>query len=287
MRPFAKAMRSDGPLIAEVNYDASRFLLGDQFDSAINKRFRRNVLGFARERDKEDDAGFIDAMTPSEFDHALAASREAYPPQATAVLLNTLGDHDTNRALSLLIENGDKGLREAKERLRLAALFQFTYMGTPMVLYGDEAAIDAPSLTPPEHDPYSRAPYPWEDETGDVDTYGPPDHDMIGYYESLAALRGAHPALRTGSFAVLLIGDTSAAHDDDTTYAFARSTGHETAIVALNKGKVWNKAVLLVRDYFPDGTVLREALTGETVAVSGGCVELTLPPRGGALLFKR
>lgn len=286
MRPFAKAMRGDGPLIAESVFDASRFLLGDQFDSTINNRFRRNILGFVRERNRDDDGGLIDAMTPSEFDHALAASREAYPPQATAVLLNVLDHHDTNRALFLLTENGDKGLREAKERLRLAALFQFTYMGTPMVFYGDEAAIDAPSLTPPEHDPYSRAPYPWADETGDVDAYGPPDYDMIGYYETLAALRSSHPALRTGAFAALLVGDTSLSPHDGSTYAFARLNDEETVVVVLNKGKVENKPGIPVRDYFPDGTILREVLTGKTVKVSGGRVELTLPARAGAMLVK-
>ena len=35
---------------------------------------------------------------------------------------------------------------QAKQRLELAALFQFTYIGAPTVFYGDEAAINAPSL---------------------------------------------------------------------------------------------------------------------------------------------
>jgi glycosidase len=286
MRPFAKAMRSDGPLIAESFSNASRFLLGDQFDSTINNRFRRDILGFVRERDKDDDSGIIEAMLPSEFDHALAALREEYPPQATAVLLNVLDHHDTNRALFLLTENGDKGLSEAKKRSRLAALFQFTYIGAPMVFYGDEAAINAPTLTPPEHDPYSRAPYPWEDETGDVHVYGPPDHEMIGYYQSLAALRRGHSALRTGSFVTLLTGDTSWPNNDDTTYAFARSNDHEVVIVILNKGKLDNKPSVPVGDYFADGTILRDALTGKTVSVSGGRIELTLAARAGAVLLK-
>ncbi|HSB28697.1 MAG TPA: alpha-amylase family glycosyl hydrolase, partial [Pyrinomonadaceae bacterium] len=286
MRPSAKALRSDGPLIAESFSDASQFLLGDQFDSTVNNRFRRDILGFVREHDRPDDSGVIDALLPSEFDHALAALQEAYPPQVTAVLLNVLDHHDTNRALFLLTENGDRGLREAKERLRLAALFQFTYIGAPMVFYGDEAAIDAPSLTPPEHDPYSRAPYPWEDETGDVDIYGPPDHEMIGYYQSLAALRHGHSALRNGSFAALLTGDTSSSNKDNTTYAFARSNSSETVIVVLNKGRMENQPSVLVGDYFPDGTILQDMLTGKTIGVSGGRVELTLPARVGAVLLK-
>jgi alpha-glucosidase len=155
-----------------------------------------------------------------------------------------------------------------------------------MVFYGDEAAINAPTLTPPEHDPYSRAPYPWEDETGDVHLYGPPDHEMIGYYQRLAALRRGHSALRTGSFVTLLTGDTSWPNNDDTTYAFARSNDHEVVIVMLNKGKLDNKPSVPVGDYFPDGTILRDALTGKAVSVSGGRIEFTLAARGGAVLLK-
>ena len=60
---------------------------------------------------------------------------------------------------------------------------------------------------------------------------------------------------------------------DDTTYAFARSNDHETVIVVLNKGKVNNKPSVPVSDYFPDGTILWDALTGKTVSVSGGRIE--------------
>jgi hypothetical protein len=83
-------------------------------------------------------------------------------------------------------------------------------------------------------------------------------------------LRSGHPALRTGSFAALLIGDTSPSTNDDTTYAFARSNDHETVIVVLNKGNVENELSVRGRDCFPDGTVQREALTGETMKVSAG-----------------
>jgi cyclomaltodextrinase / maltogenic alpha-amylase / neopullulanase len=44
---------------------------------------------------------------------------------------------------------------EARERLKLAALLQYTYVGAPMVFYGDEVGINAPGS-----DPFMRAPYP-------------------------------------------------------------------------------------------------------------------------------
>jgi len=50
-------------------------------------------------------------------------------------MLDLLDSHDTNRALYVMTETGDSGLAQAKQRLELAALFQFTYIGAPMVFY--------------------------------------------------------------------------------------------------------------------------------------------------------
>ena len=293
-RPSAKGYKSDGPLVGEVWYDASRFLLGEQLDSVMNYRFRKNVLGFARgvfDWGDNDNNGSnrIQPLSPSQFDHALRAVREDYPPQATAAMLNLIDSHDTNRALYVLTFLGDNGLTEAKERLKLSALFQFTYPGAPMVYYGDEAAIDAPSLANgpngPEDDPYNRAPYPWTDEAGDQDFYGPADANMIGYYSRLAHLRMQHPALRSGSFETLLTGDTTPSSSDNSTYAFARVGDGEKAVVALNNGASSNTASIPVGAFFADGTVLQDALGGATYTVSGGSVSVSLPARSGVVLF--
>jgi hypothetical protein len=204
-------------------------------------------------------------------------------------MLNLIDSHDTNRSLYVLTVAGDAGLAQAKERLKLSALFQFTYPGAPMVYYGDEAALNAPSLANgpngPEDDPYNRAPYPWADEAGDANAYGPADQTVVNYYTTLAHMRKQHPALRTGSFETLLTGDKTPSTTDDNTYAFARVGGGETAIVALNNGAGGNTASVPVAAYFADGTQLRDALSGATYTVNGGQVNLTLAARSGAVIF--
>jgi len=293
-RPYAKTYKADGPLVGEIWPDASQYLAGDQLDSVMNYRFRKNVLGFARgqaEWSDNDNSGSnnIQALAPSQFDRALRSIREDYPPQATAAMLNLIDSHDTNRALYVLTLTGDNGLTEAKERLKLSALFQFTYMGAPMVYYGDEGALNSPSLANgvngPEDDPYNRAPYPWADEAGDQSVYGPADQNVIGYYTTLAHMRKQHAALRTGSFEALLTGDTTASATDNSTYAFARTGGGETAVVALNNGAGGNTASIPVGAYFADGSQLKDALSGATYTVTGGNVTVTLAPRSGAVLF--
>ncbi len=197
----------------------------------MNYRFRKNLLGFARGFDWEDNDNNgnnkIVGLAPSQFNRAMMAIREDYPLPAQRAMLNLIDSHDTNRALYTL-KNSFETTAEAKQRLKLAAIFQFTYIGAPMVYYGDEAAINAPSQANngsglAEDDPYNRAPYPWSDEAGNQNIYGPADQDMIGFYTILGVLRNNYSALRTGEFAALLMGDITANEFDNNTYAFARS----------------------------------------------------------------
>jgi glycosidase len=302
-RGYAKTYQPDGVLIGEIFADASQYLAGDQLDGSMNYRFRKNVLGYARGFDWEDNdnngGNRIVGLTPSQFNRSMTAIREDYPLPAQRSMLNLLDSHDTNRALYTLTASGDSGLTQAKERLRLAAIFQFTYIGAPMVYYGDEAGLNAPSLGSsggglPEDDPYNRAPYPWADESGNPNAYGPADANLINYYATLGVFRRNHPALRTGTFAALLTGDTTASATDNNTFAFARVEGSDKVVVVMNNGSTANTATIPVGAYYANGTILydhlnnsspganRAALASHTV--SGGMITLTIPARSGAVL---
>jgi glycosidase len=292
-RTYAKSYKSDGPLIGEIWPNASQWLAGDQLDSTMNYRFRKNVIGFARNAEWHDDnnngTNNIPGLTPSQFDHALRAVRDDYPGQATAAMLDLIDSHDTNRALYVLTELGDAGLVQAKQRLELAALFQFTYVGAPMVMYGDEIAINSPSESSssngPIGDPYTRAPYPWTDQSGDSSIYGPPDTNVESFYTTLGHLRKQYPVLATGSFTTLLTGDKQQPGTASNTYAFARSGSGMTAVVALNNGGSTNTASIPVGAFYSDSTQLQDALTGATFTVSGGNVSVSLAARTGVILL--
>ncbi len=293
-RQFAKKYKNDGPLLGEIWSNASQWLAGDQLDSTMNYRFRRNVTGFARGAyewvdDNDNGNDSIVPLTPSQFDAANRAVRDDYPTQATAVALNLIDSPDTNRALYVLTELGDSGLVQAKQRLELAALFQFTYVGAPMVLYGDEGALNAPSrangANGPIGDPYSRAPFPWPDQPGDPAVYGPPDQNVTAFYQKLCHLRKQHSVLSSGTFVTLLTGDTQEAANAPNTYAYARAGRNETAIIALNNGSGTNSPSIPAGAYYRDGTPLRDALSGGTYKVAAGNISLNLPARSGILLL--
>ena len=291
-RGYAKADKANGPLVGEVWPDASKYVLGDQLDSVMNYRFRKNILGFARGVSWKDNdnngTNEIVGLTPSQFDQALTSVREDYPDVATKAMFNLVDSHDTNRSLYVLTLQGDTGLTQAKQRQKLTSLFQFTYLGAPTVFYGDEAGINSPSLSNgvngPEDDPYNRATYPWADASGDVNVYGPADQTLIDWYTKLGDIRTKHPALRTGDFFSLLTGDTTASTTDNNTYAFARTQGFETDIVVLNNGTSSNTATVPIR--MPDGTVLVDAFSGAEYTVTGGQFTLSVPARSGTVLVQ-
>ncbi|HZM09029.1 MAG TPA: alpha-amylase family glycosyl hydrolase [Candidatus Limnocylindrales bacterium] len=294
-RTFAKSYNANGPLIGEIWPNASQWLAGDQMDSVMNYRFRKNITGFVRNADWSDDnnngTNNIPGLTPSLFDHAIRAVRDDYPPQATAAMLNLLDSHDVNRALFVMTETGDTGLVQAKQRLKLAALFQFTYIGAPMVYYGDEIAVNSPSQTSsangPIGDPYTRPPYPWLDQDGNPNIYGPPDTNMQAFYTKLAHIRKLYQVLRQGSFVTLLTGDTQQQNTAPSTYAFARTMqGQDAVVVALNNGPASNQASIPVAGIYTDGTSLYDVLGSGSYTVGSGAVQVTLPARTGVLLVR-
>jgi glycosidase len=291
-RAHAKSYNGNGPLIGEIWPNASQWLAGDQMDAVMNYRFRKNITGFVRNAEWHDDnnngTNDIPGLTPSQFDNAIRAVRDDYPPQATAAMLNLLDSHDVNRALYVMTETGDSGLTQAKQRLELAALFQFTYIGAPMVFYGDEIAINSPSKTSsangPIGDPYSRAPYPWPDQ-GDDTIYGPPDTSVESYYTTLSHLRKQFPVLRDGSFVTLLTGDTQQPGTAPNTYAYARLLNGSVAVVAMNNGPASNAATIPIDGLVADGTQLQDAITGATYSVAGGNISITLAALTGVVLL--
>ncbi|CAN5329219.1 hypothetical protein BH18ACT12_BH18ACT12_05040 [soil metagenome] len=288
-RNAVKGYAADAPLIGEVTaspVDATEYLVGDELDGVMNYRYRHAANGFVRLTNWTDSSSVLRALRPSQVANSFKAILEDYPAQAAAVSFNLVDSHDTNRVLDVLTEPGDN-LTVAKQRQRLVALLQFTSFGAPMVYYGDEAGIDAPGRSG-FGDPYNRAPYPWDDESGDVNTYGPAERFMIDWYSTLATLRQTLPALRIGSVVTLLTGDTTSSSADNGVYAFGRvGAPNKPVIVALNKNEQAASARIPVGGLYPNGTTLEAAFDCSVAQVTGGAVEVRVPPIGGTVLVGR
>jgi cyclomaltodextrinase / maltogenic alpha-amylase / neopullulanase len=257
-RTAVKQTKPDALTVSETWWDASKFFLGDEFDSTMNYIFRNAVLDYANGGDAHLMAANLELM------------RESYPPQSFAALMNLLSTHDTPRSLDVL---GDVDGRStpaqidlAKRRLRLAVFFQMTYPGAPAIFYGDEAGVTGGA------DPMNRGTYPWADRGGH------PDTALLADFRRLAHLRADLPVLRHGTLLAPL-------HVDANVVVLARRDGTAWAISATNNADAERTLTITL----PDGAPARgwtDALAHAAVAVDAAARTLTLvvPARFGVVL---
>lgn len=71
-------------------------------------------------------------------------------------------------------------------RMRLAVFFQMTYIGLPMIYYGDEVGMEGAT------DPHCRRPMLWEEQEQHT--------GLLDWYKRLISLRTEHEVLRRGAF---------------------------------------------------------------------------------------
>lgn len=190
----AKAEKPDAVVLGEVWEDATtkwaygvrrRYLLGGQLDSVMNYPFANAVIHFARD-------GIAET-----FRREILQIVENYPKPALDCMMNHIGTHDTERAITKIMGESADGrdrewqsrqvLREAEYQkgvtlLKLAAVLQYTLPGVPCVYYGDEAGMQG------YKDPFNRGCYPW----------GRENQDLVAFYQTLGALRGTLDCLKTG-----------------------------------------------------------------------------------------
>jgi glycosidase len=255
-RAAVKQHRADALTIAETQFEASKFFLGDEFDSTMNYVFRNAVQDYANGADARVIYRDIELM------------RENYPAQAFYALMNLLSTHDSARALFEFGWRNDNDaadvIERAKQRLRMAAFFQMTFPGAPAVLYGDEVGVTG------GEDPYNRVTYPWADQGGR------PDRALLADYQRLIRLRNDHPVLRHGSIEAPLYLD---AH----VIIWLRRDGERSAIVATNNDDAAHRIEVrlpgdLANAEFRGGS-------GPPVRTIGGTLAITVPPLAGAVWF--
>lgn len=200
LRKAVKAENKDAVIIGEVWEDATtkfaygerrRYLLGEQLDSVMNYPFAAAILNFVK-------GGSAEA-----FENAVMSIVENYPPQVINVLMNHIGTHDTERAITRLAgpdaagkdrywQHDNNKLSESDylkgvSMLKTASLLQFTLPGVPSIYYGDEAGMQGMK------DPFNRACFPWNDK----------NEELYKWYKRLGEIRHGCKAFIIGDFQVI------------------------------------------------------------------------------------
>ena len=258
-RTAVKQHRPDALTVAETWFDASKFLLGDMFDSTMNYIFRNAVQEYAA-------GGAATKLVPQ-----LELMREAYPRPAFYALMNLLSSHDQARALHQFGWHDNTRdpavIALAKQRLLLAVFLQMTYPGAPTIYYGDEVGVTGGD------DPFNRGTYPWPD------LGGKPDNALLAEFKRLIKMRHDHAVLRRGTLDAPLFVD-------EHVVVLAREHQGTWAITATNNGST----AKVVRVTLPAGakTVYRDVLgKAGNLSAEGGQLSFSVPPLFGTVLVSR
>ena len=253
LRKSVKSENENAIIIGEVWEDATnkfaygqrrKYLLGEELDSVMNYPFADAILNFVR------------YANGNAFFNAVLSIIENYPPQVLNVLMNHIGTHDTERAITRLAgENPDAHDRtwqfehntlsefdylKGISMMKIASLIQFTLPGVPSIYYGDEIGMQGMK------DPFNRGCMPWDK----------PNEELLKWYKRLGQIRHSSKAFIDGDFEKL--------YCDGGLIAYSRSSEGDNILVAINNsneqkrifvGTQWDNSYSLFDEKSVDGFV--------------------------------
>lgn len=259
-REVMKEHNEDTLILGEIWDDASKYFVGDQYDSVMNYRIRAALIDYLKNGNA------------TRLNDTLMAVYEDYPEEAFYALMNLMGSHDVARAIYVLgggvdsderaeFSNYDKAL--GKQRLKLAALFEFGYAGAPTIYYGDEAGVTG------SKDPDCRRTYPWGSE----------DESLVSFYEAIGSVRENNKELFSyGDLKTLYTGNEGV-------YVYGRSYEDSHAIVAINPTNTDAKVTIDLKEFTGNGTKFVDGLDSSyKLTVKDGKAEITIPAMTGRMM---
>lgn len=241
-RQVVKSCKQDAYITAEIWSRASDDVnSGNKFDAVMNYEWLKTVIGYFINQSQV--GGSCYKLKATDFFNELREKRTWYPYQALQAMQNLNGSHDTDRLYSRIvndclgrnleegkqIEKGYNSIRpdlasnyhpntsldwvnmpiKPKQILKLISIFQMTYIGAPMLYYGDEVGMWGAT------DPYCRKPMLWDEFIYD-DEKNPSyinkgevykqevDVELFAWYKKIISIRNKNKTLVYGRFKEIL-----------------------------------------------------------------------------------
>ncbi|MBU1019954.1 MAG: glycoside hydrolase family 13 protein [Firmicutes bacterium] len=223
-RIFRKTVKEINPeiaIIGEVWQSARYFLDGSMFDSTMNYVFLKYSKDFFANT----------KITATEFNTRIVSLLTRYHKNTNYGQLNLLDSHDTPRFLSHAEGNIQK--------YELALLFLFTFVGAPMLFYGDECGLEG--LKEEDYRQKMR----FESK-----------HNLIKIIQSFTSLRNSNLALQLGDYRTVYT------QEDGGFFVFKRFNEEEEIIIFLNVNeyevtveKEFNDCIVLIHKGYLNNTI--------------------------------
>lgn len=261
-RKAVKSVKKDAVIIGELWKNAQPYLNGDQFDGVMNYEGFGDAVSTYINDGMTIETTKREKISTTQFDLWIRSILAKNPTQANQVVMNLLDSHDTSRFMH----------RAGNDKWKMyeAAIFQMTFVGAPMIYYGDEIGMTG------DKDPDCRRPFNWN--------YNKSEH-LVPLYKKLGQLRKDNSALRRGTFETALIDD------QNEIYSYVRMDKKNRVLVVLNNSSgTKNVTVNVAKLGLGKGSVLKDELNNTTLAARSITVDanmnITLPVYGhyGAIL---
>ena len=193
-RSRIKSINKNALIIGEIMHEAKSFLKGDQLDTIMNYPFKDSVTDFFGSR----------TINSEEFSSILSENRMLYMDAVSKQMWNLIDSHDTKRFLTECHNNIDA--------MKLALVFQFTYLGVPYIYYGDEIGMSGGI------DPENRKCMIWDKDKQNL--------NLFEYYKKLINIRKENN--------VLIYGDYNEIYCKDNVIVFERKYKEERVRIIIN-----------------------------------------------------
>lgn len=282
-REAVKEANPDSIILAEHYGDCTDWLGGDEWDTVMNyDAFMEPVTWFLTGMEKHSD-GYVSELEGNgqAFKEMLEYNMCSFTGYSLHCAMNELSNHDhsrfltrTNHRVGRVAQLGSYAAEENVDKsiMQLAVLMQMTLPGAPTIYYGDEAGVCGFT------DPDNRRTFPW----------GKEDWELVQFHKDLIRIHKKYKALKAGSMKILDCGKDYLAYgrfDENMQFVVAINRGDQERCVSV---PVWELGVKT------DGPVEMEriftsqtkghSVAKESVPVTGGMVELEIPPKTGILL---
>lgn len=317
-REVVKGSKKDSYITAELWGNASADINGgNKFDTVMNYEWLKTVIGFFINQSRE--GGVRYKLKAQDFFNELREKRTWYPYQALQASQNLNGSHDTDRLYSRIVndvlgrnleegkqlEKGYNGIRpdlasnyhpnttidwrnspiKPKDILKLISVFQMTYIGAPMLFYGDEVGMWGAT------DPYCRKPMLWKEYLYD-DEKNPShinqnevyqqkvDSDLFEWYKKLIRIRLENKTLVYGKFREIM------ADNEKDLIVYERVIEDNSIIVVINNSfNDWEN--LEFETHYQDERFIDLVTEGRTFRTSSnGKIKLNIKAKEGMILRK-
>lgn len=190
--PNIKSINEEALVVGEYWKDSTEYFQAPSFDGVMNYLFKDAALLYVKNGQAKT---FVESTN---------SYLNKYPPQVIHSLWNLLGSHDTERIFTMLEED--------VERMKMISALQMTFIGAPLIYYGDEIGMTG------GNDPFDRKPFPWKEEMS--------DKDLLEHYKKIIDLRKNRESLQLGDYKVI--------EADEGLLIFERITEKEQTIVVVN-----------------------------------------------------